>query len=448
MSKVRLKLLVIEDDDLSAEALRLAVPPHWDVLRATNGIEFPAQAFHAAFVDLHLSGRFDQSEGLAALKNLARLRPGAELIAMSGDLRRDLMEESLKAGATRFLAKPFSQPEVVQVLQKIEALFDLQTRAVQCQTNAWMGSGPASRQVRRQIAGLRGNPGPILIQGESGTGKEVAATLLHSQEGDRPWVPVHVSGISESLFDSEFFGHVKGSFTGADQTRMGLAEMAHKGDLFLDEIEALTPTAQVKLLRFLENGEVRRVGAKDAIRVEVRVLAATNQDLETLVRQNKFREDLYWRLNGQRLLLPPLRERLEDLPELTKYFLDQDPIRTLVAEPEAIQRLQLHSWPGNVRELKRVIERLRLSAPLPFVRTEDVDQQLATPQSLGSALRDQELRWEVGLDGLLSQHEAILIQKALETKKEIDDAAKLLQISRSSLYKKIKDYGIPMGGFR
>ena len=186
--------------------------------------------------------------------------PHLEIVAISGDLDRELMEACLRAGAGRFLAKPLSPEEVCLTLEKIEALHLLRLATARGGSPApWIGEGPASQGVRRQIAALRGEGGPILIEGESGTGKEVTAALIHAQDPGRPFVVVNVAALPEQVFESEFFGHVRGAFTGADQNKMGLAEAAHGGDLFLDEIEALPMAQQAKLLRFLENGEVRRV---------------------------------------------------------------------------------------------------------------------------------------------------------------------------------------------
>ena len=236
----------------------------------------------------------------------------------------------------------------------------------------WVGESAASQSIRRQIAQLKNEAGPILIEGESGTGKEVTAQLLHAQQPGNPFVAINVASVPELLFESEFFGHVKGAFTGADQNKMGLAEAASGGDLFLDEVEALSPALQAKLLRFLETGEVRRVGAKESIHVKTRVIAASNRNLNTLVAEGKFREDLLWRLSGKKILLPPLRERPEDIDELAKHFLSLDKYRKKEIVDDAMHVLRSYQWPGNVRELKRVCEQLLLSSPLPLVRKDDV----------------------------------------------------------------------------
>lgn len=443
MSQSKLRLLIIDDDDLIAASIRIALPTHWRMTHSSEPNKIPDGSFTAAFVDMHLTGNTTRAEGVSIIGKLRASDPHLEIVAMSGNLDRELMESCLKAGASRFLAKPLSPEELQLTLEKIEALHLLRDASTR-NTNAlnWVGDGSHSTRVRREIASLRNEAGPILIEGESGTGKEVAAALIHSQEGStaRPFVSVNLAALPETVFESEFFGHVRGAFTGADQNKMGLAEAAHGGDLFLDEVEALPMTQQAKLLRFLESGEVRRVGAKDSIRVNVRVLAATNRNLETMVKEGKFREDLLWRLNGKKLLLPPLRERSEDIEALVIYFLERErPRRNKTIAPDAIEALKSHSWAGNVRELRRVVEQLALYAPLPIIRSEDVIRTL--PVSVRSTTM-AEVDLSRGLPQLTAEYEAELIKQALKRKNDVDEAALLLQISRSSLYKKIKDYNI------
>lgn len=458
MSDSRLRLLVVDDDDLIIQSIRMSLPDQWRMTGVNSLSELGADSgFSAAFVDMHLQKGAVKAEGLEVIAALRGRDPHLEIVAISGDLDRDLMEACLRAGAGRFLAKPLSPEEVVLILEKIEAMHLLRLASARggSQT-AWIGEGAESQSIRRQIAALRGETGPILIEGESGTGKEVAAALIHAQEPGRPFVAVNVAALPENVFESEFFGHVRGAFTGADQNKMGLAEAAHGGDLFLDEIEALPMSQQAKLLRFLENGEVRRVGAKDAIRVNARVIAATNQNLSVMVRDGKFREDLLWRLNGKKLSLPPLRLRSEDIPALAEHFFARErPRRNKSLSPDAIEALKRYAFPGNVRELKRVCEQMSLSAPLPIVRAEDVARALPGagfsdgPNGSWDGQTDSSaLDLARGLPDLLADVEARAIRAALarSSNQDIDETARLLKISRSSLYKKMKDYGIPTTG--
>ncbi len=435
-----LNLLVIDDDDLLVAALRQSLPKSWRLTAADGPGPLPETPIHAALVDMHLTGRTDRAEGLEILKILRARDPHLSLIAMSGNMDRDLMEKGLRAGADRFLAKPLGE-ELNLLLDKIEEWWLLRgalQRGAR-EAEAWLGQSPEAHQVQRQIAELKGEKGPILIEGESGTGKEVVARLLHEQNDSAPFVAANMAGIPENLFESELFGHVRGAFTGADQNKMGLAEAASGGDLFLDEIEAMPLSQQAKLLRFLELGEIRRVGAKDPIHVRCRVIVATNQPLNQLVREGKFREDLLWRLSGKKLTLPPLRRRREDIGLLAKEFLNRDPYRKKELAQDGLDALMEHSWPGNVRELKRVCEQLVIQAPLPLIRRVDV-VTLLQPSIPGDS--GENIDFTLGLTELGSRYEARVIAKCLERFKDIDEVARILDVSRSNLYKKIKDYNI------
>lgn len=442
------KVLLVDDDPLISDSLELILPDNWN-LTTCHAIEhIPNGNFQAAFVDMHLTGHGQAPEGLEVVKNLSQKHPHLEIIAISGDLNRKLMEQCLKFGATRFLAKPFSKEEIKAVLDKIEALHLLHLASFrQTKKKYWLGNSPTSQNLKKQVAQLRGEAGPILIEGESGTGKEITVQMISEQEATRPFVSVNISAIPETLFESELFGHMKGSFTGADQNKMGLAEAANNGDLFLDEIEALTLPCQVKLLRFLETNEIRRVGSKDSSQINVRVIAATNQNLEKLVKEGKFREDLLWRLAGKKIALTPLRERKEDIPELAKFLLEQQkPRYNKVLSEDAIELLKTHSWPGNIRELRRVIEQACLSSPLPFIRAEDFSSFLTRQSPLAAKQPDGAPDYSLGLNKLVENYEKIIIEQCLSQEKDIDKVAEVLDISRSGLYKKIKDYNIDTKG--
>lgn len=444
----RLRLLVVEDDPLAFAALRLALPDGWRVTHVEDVRSVPTasviQRYHAAMVDLHLS-KSHAAEGLDVIRTIRQANPHLEVVAMSGDLDRSRMEQALKAGASRFLAKPLTTDEVHLVLGKVESLI-LMRLAAQRQSateSVWRGSSSASDLLRVAIANLRGESGPVLITGESGVGKEVVAQCLHAQEpSPRPMMSVNVAAIPENLFESEFFGHVKGAFTGADANKIGLLEAAHQGDLFLDEVEAMPMNQQAKLLRFLESGELRRVGARESMRISTRVIAATNRRLEELVEKGQFREDLLFRLAGHRIDISPLRERPDDIPDLAESFLSRSKSRRLTLEPDALKALKEYGWPGNTRELKRTCERLTVSSPLPLVRGEDV-RALLNPVSRAGSASGVSLDLSRGLGPLLEHLEREAIRSALAREDgDIDRTVALLQISRSSLYKKIKDFGL------
>lgn len=441
-----LSLLVVDDDELVIKAIEMAVPSHWQVIPHQSPTDIPVAGYQAAFVDMHLTGDLAKAEGLAVLELLNLKHPQMQLVAMSGDLNREMMESCLRVGATRFLAKPLNTEEFQGCLSKIEALLLLQGAQHRPETQGikWVGNSSTSQNVLAQIARLKGEKGPILISGPTGTGKEVVAKLLHTQEGaHRPFVTLNAAAISENLFESEIFGHVKGAFTGADQNKVGLAEAARDGDLFIDEIEALPATQQAKFLRFLETGEVRRVGASgDPVIVETRVIAATNVPLEELVAKGDFREDLLFRIKGKTLDLPPLNQRLEDVEPLAKFFLAGRTSQAKTLAPDAVEALTGYDWPGNVRELKRVCEQLLLVAPLPIIRAEDVQVVLPKKMKMDYWGKLPKTDLSKGLATLLTEFEGSLLRQALEQSVDVDEAARLLGMSRSTLYKKLKDHDI------
>lgn len=439
-----LTLLAIDDDETVLQSLKLVLPKEWNLVTSNSPHNIPDVVCHAAFVDCHLTGDLSRAEGLDVMSSLHTRNPHLEIVAMSGDLDRALMEKCLRKGASRFLSKPLNLDEVKITLQKIEALIQLQSTIQRHPDHKyfWVGQGPASQNVRRQIAFLRGENGPILIEGESGSGKEVVAHLIHQQEELRPFIAVNVASIPDNLFESEIFGHARGAFTGAERSKMGLAEAANGGDLFLDEIETISSGHQAKLLRFLETGEIRRVGANETITVKVRVIAATNRSLEEMVRKGEFREDLYWRLSGKRIKLPPLRERKEDIEELANWFLALERNFRKELSPEAIQDFKDYNWPGNVRELRRVCEQLALTSPLPIIRSDDV-RRLLRPTVNASLASDVD--YSLGLAAVVDAFERRVIAECLKKYNDVDEAARVLKVSRSNLYKKIKDLGIEWG---
>lgn len=439
-------LLIVDDDPLVHQALKMCLPNYWKVFSAPRleAIQYE-RFYHAAFVDMHLGPDITKAVGPHIIETLLKHNGQLEVVAMSGDLNRILMETCLKAGAQKFLAKPLMPEEVLLILGKIEALWDLRSidPSANRHSTRWVGNSQASQKIKKRIASLRGETNAVLIEGETGSGKEVAAKLLHEQEGDRPFIAVNLASIPENLFESEMFGHVKGAFTGADQNKVGLVEAAHGGDLFLDEMEALPLSQQAKLLRFLETGEVRRVGAKESSQVKTRIIAASNKPLDKMVAAGEFREDLLYRLASQRIELPPLRERLDDIDELAKYFLEAErPRRNKSIADDGLAFFKKYNWPGNVRELKRVCEQLSLTAPLPLIREEDVTgflKPVATPAGSPSYTA---IDFNKGLNVLVEEFETHVIRTCLKQSKDIEEAAKVMQISRSNLYKKIKDYKI------
>jgi DNA-binding NtrC family response regulator len=323
--------------------------------------------FDAAILDLRMPGM----TGIEVLEQLKQVAPDIEAIVMTGHASMETAIEAVRLGAFDYITKPCKLSEIEAVLQKVIEKRDLKHKnlALQSRVKAaegptvLVGDSPPMAGVHRLISTVAPTDSTVLILGETGTGKELAARTLwqQSKRADMPFVPVNCGALSENLVESELFGHRKGAFTSADRDHKGLFEVANGGTLFLDEVGELNKNIQVKLLRFLESGEIRRVGENEPFRTDVRVLCATNRDLRTLIKEDQFREDLYFRINTFEIRLPALRERRSDIPSLARHLLSRAARRPIeqveeLLTPEAIDVLLEHDWPGNVRELANVME--------------------------------------------------------------------------------------------
>src|SRR5712692_3036790 len=323
--------------------------------------------FDAAILDLRMPGM----TGIEVLEQLKQVAPDIEAIVMTGHASMETAIEAVRLGAFDYITKPCKLSEIEAVLHKVIEKRDLKHKnlALQSRVKAaegptvLVGDSPPMSGVHRLIATVAPTESTVLILGETGTGKELAARTLwqQSKRADMPFVPVNCGALSENLVESELFGHRKGAFTSADRDHKGLFEVANGGTLFLDEVGELNKNIQVKLLRFLESGEIRRVGETEPFRTDVRILCATNRDLRTMIKNDDFREDLYFRINTFEIRLPALRERRSDIPDLARHLLARAARRPLeqvteLLTPEAIDALLEHDWPGNVRELANVME--------------------------------------------------------------------------------------------
>ena len=323
--------------------------------------------FDAAILDLRMPGM----TGIEVLEQLKQVAPDIEAIVMTGHASMETAIEAVRLGAFDYITKPCKLSEIEAVLHKVIEKRDLKHKnlALQSRVKAaegptvLVGDSPPMAGVHRLIATVAPTESTVLILGETGTGKELAARILwqQSKRADMPFVPVNCGALSENLVESELFGHRKGAFTSADRDHKGLFEVANGGTLFLDEVGELNKNIQVKLLRFLESGEIRRVGENEPFRTDVRILCATNRDLRTLIKEDQFREDLYFRVNTFEIRLPALRERRSDIPSLARHLLSRAARRPIeqveeLLTPEAIDVLLEHDWPGNVRELANVME--------------------------------------------------------------------------------------------
>jgi DNA-binding NtrC family response regulator len=323
--------------------------------------------FDAAILDLRMPGM----TGIEVLQQLKRVSPETEAVVMTGHASTETAIEALRLGAFDYITKPCKLTEIDAILTKIAERRELRHKNIALETRVQaaegptvlVGNSPAMTPVHRLISTVAPTEATVLILGETGTGKDLAARAIwqQSKRSDMPFVPVNCGALAENLVESELFGHRKGAFTGADRDHKGMFEVANGGTLFLDELGELNKNIQVKLLRFLESGEIRRLGDNEPFRLDVRVLCATNRDLRQMIQDEDFREDLYFRINTFELRLPPLRERRPDIPALARHLLARVARRPVeqVADlltPEAVDVLLDHDWPGNVRELANVME--------------------------------------------------------------------------------------------
>ena len=340
-----------------------------------------AEAFDVVLTDL----RMPDVDGMEVLREAQRLAPETQVIVMTAYGTIESAVEAIRRGAYDFLAKPFKEDELLlrvsKALEKRRLVGEVSLLAGELRRRYGLehivGRSPSMQDLLDRIVRVAPTDATVLISGESGTGKELVARALHvaSRRGERPFVPVNCAAITETLLESELFGHAKGSFTGATRARRGLFEEANGGTLFIDEVGETSPGFQAKLLRALQEGEIRRVGESTPVQVDVRVIAATNQDLRRAVAERRFREDLYYRLAVVPIRIPPLRERSEDVPLLAAHFLERFVQRTGAPKtlaPDAVALLVEHAWPGNVRELENVIEHAAALSPSPEIRAADV----------------------------------------------------------------------------
>jgi two-component system nitrogen regulation response regulator NtrX len=386
---------------------------------------------------------FQDGSGVDLLEEIKANAPDAVVIMMSGHATVDVAVRATRLGAFDFLEKPISLDRLLVLLRNATATLALQAENRRI-PRPWslpiVGRSQAIQKLLHEIQMAGGSSARVLVQGENGTGKELAARALHDAGARRemPFVAVNCSAIPEELIESELFGHERGAFTGATQARRGKFEEAHRGTLFLDEVGDLSPRAQTKLLRVLQEGELSRVGGDRAIKVDVRVIAATNQDLAERVQSGRFREDLYFRLAVIPITVPPLRDRPEDIAILVEHFAAQLARETggkpVKFAPGAVELLQRYAFPGNVRELRNIVERLLIMTPRASI---GADQILAVlPQArdgVASAMR---------LSEAVREFEKKEIEAALlAAGGSMTKAASRLGLERSHLYKKMKKLG-------
>jgi two-component system, NtrC family, nitrogen regulation response regulator NtrX len=397
---------------------------------------------HLVFLDVKMAGL----DGLDTLTRLRQLDSRAQIVMISGHGTIATAVEATQRGAFDFLEKPLDTDRLLLTVRNALAHVELvgenaRLREATESKYRMVGSSPALEAVRALIAKVGPTSARVLITGENGTGKELVARALHdeSPRRARAFVEVNCAAIPSELIESELFGHMKGSFTGAFADRAGKFEQADGGTLFLDEVGDMSLPAQAKLLRVLQQGVVTRIGGSKVIEVDVRVLAATNKDLNGEISEGRFREDLLYRLNVVPIEVPPLRDRLEDVPALVTYFADQ--LATSAGVPgrrfsaAAVARLQGRAWPGNIRELRNAVERALILASGKVVEGEDIDRLLP-----GGPEPDDDA---APLDGFREEMEKAFIAQQLRQRGwNISETARALRIPRSNLYKKMERYGL------
>jgi two-component system, NtrC family, response regulator HydG len=452
----QIRVLVVDDDEPHAAAVAESLERvGYDCVVATSGAEgirlIEEQIFDIIITDLIMEG----TGGLEVLAKAKRELPDAEVVILTGHSTIKTAVTAMQAGASTYLTKPLDINELRAVADKASQSQRLQRSNIELQKQlnerfgfeGVIGNSPAMHAVVAKLRQIAPTSASVLISGESGTGKELAAKALHvnSPRKNKPFVPLNCAELSENVLESELFGHVKGAFTGADRDRIGRFQYANGGTLFLDEIGDMPVSIQVKLLRVLETGEIVRVGTNEPVKVNVRLISASNRELADSIAEGKFRQDLFHRLKVVSVKLPPLRERREDIPLLIEHFLKElttSHSKTITAITPAVRKaLMAYSWPGNVRELKNTIESMVVIDSDGLLDLDDLTEDL---QAASASAQSEP---HSGLDSLvgksLEQIEKHYIESTLKlTGGNREEASRLLGIGERTLYRKLKEYAI------
>lgn len=440
-----MKILVVDDDKIVRVSLRLLLERQgYDVALATNQEEaletVRTQQLHLVISDMNFTKSVTGEEGLELLRKIKVLNPELPVILLTAWGNIPLAVEGIRLGAFDFVTKPWDNHILLQRIQTAISLSENTTHTDMDTADTFdrcgiIGASPKILDVLEKVKRIAPTDASVLITGENGTGKELVAKALHenSRRSRRPFVKVNLGGISSSLFESEMFGSARGAYTGSVENRAGRFETADTGTIFLDEIGDLDAASQVKMLRVLQEHTFERLGETKPRKVDVRVISATNADLEKMVRERTFREDLFYRINLITIHLPALRDRPEDIPLLVKHFaksINPD----VIFKQDAMDLLKSLPYPGNIRELRNLVERIILLSPTPQIKADDVREQVGIIP-------------DITIEGSMDKIERKVIEDAMrKCQGNVSRAAQLLGITRQTLYRRLKKFDIDKDG--
>ena len=450
-------ILLIDDEEGSRQALLLLLKGSYNVTGVASGHEarqrLAAEKFDIVITDL----RLPDCSGIDLLKQIKSYHPATEVVLITGHASAETAVSAMKEGAYDYIIKPLNMEELRIILAKALEKRRLLSENIYLKKQLRekygfaniIGNSPAMQHVFGLMQRIIKTDSTVLVMGESGTGKEIVAKAIHfnSPRQDKPFVAVHCGAIPETLLESELFGHAKGAFTGAHREKIGKFESANNGTIFLDEIGTMPLHLQIKLLRVLQEQEIERVGSNSTVKLDVRVIAATNLSLENEVRNGRFREDLYYRLNVIPLIVPPLRERKEDIVPLARFFLTK--YCTEMKRPpitisrQALEAMESYDWPGNVRELENAVERLVALAEGDSASIADLPDNIGKQHDSMVSFNYELTENGLDLTAAVSEMEKAIITRALaRTDKVKAKAAALLKMNRTTLVEKMKRLGM------
>ncbi|WP_430884786.1 sigma-54-dependent transcriptional regulator [Fusibacter sp. JL216-2] len=436
------QILIVDDENNILNMLeRVLKHDGYSVLTASSG-DLALNLIDRYAVDIVLTDiKMPGMDGMELLTKIKEKDPYIKVLLMTAFATLDTAIEALKAGASDYIRKPFNIDEVLESVRKTQLILnhsDSDSSGIKPAESILIANSPPMKNLIHMVHKVASSLATVYIHGETGAGKELVARAIHeaSPRREKPFVKVNCSALPETLLESELFGHEKGAFTGANAQKLGRFEIANGGTIFLDEIGDISPLIQLKLLRIIQQKEFERLGSTETIPLDIRIITATNKDLETLVAEGLFREDLYYRLNVIPLTVPPLRQRQEDLKELIEVFIDlSSQGQRKALSNDALQALLNYDWPGNVRELENIIERIIVISDGNLITTQDLPEKILA----SSSIKHMPLTEQVE-----DTEERILRSALIDSGGNVTKAAQSLGISRRSLHRKINKFNIDL----